>query len=189
MRIMKFFSRKPKKPLESERLSMELVRVKAVEHDWNDMSEEQRLHLSYSVAEKEEMYSCRQDLRFIPPVGKNGGVMQSIANELGLSRQYIHQVFYPKNPEKLFSGRAIMQKRAWQLLVKKIREHQLLPKYKKVFETLLVGNSVEVTISVSKFKWIRKKATELMPDLRITESDDTVPTTYTLIPSKLTSVN
>jgi hypothetical protein len=182
MRLMKFFSRKPKKLLESERLSMELARVKSVEHDWNDMSEELRRQISYSISEKEEMYSCRQDLRFIPPVGKNGGVMQSIANELGLSRQYIHQVFYPKNPDKLFSGRAVLQKRAWQLLIKKIKEHQLLPKYKKVFETLLSGNSVDVTISVSKFRWIRKKSIELIPSLKITESDDTVPTTYTLSP-------
>lgn len=179
---MKFFSRKPKKMPESERLAIELSRVDAVDHDWNSMSDEQRRQLSYSTEEKRQMYSCRQDLRFIPPVGKNGGVMQSIANDLGLSRQYIHQVFYPKNPEKLFSGRAVLQKRAWQMLVKKIEEHPLLPKYKKVFETLLSGQSVEVTISVAKFKWIRKKSIELIPGLRITESDNTVPTTYTLSP-------
>lgn len=170
---------------ESERLAIELIRIKATEHDWNGTNEDQRRQVSYSVSEKAEMYSCRQDLRFIPPVGRNGGLMQAIANELGVSRQYIHQIFYPKNPEKLFSGRAILQKRAWQLLTKKVNEHQLLPKYKRVFETLLSGSSVDVTISVSKFKWIRKKSIELIPGLRITETDDTVPTTYTLSPPKV----
>jgi hypothetical protein len=181
MRLMKFF-RRPKTLSESERLTIELSRVEAIDDDWREMTPEQRRQLAYSPEEKREMYSKRQDLRFIPPVGKSGGVMQSIANELGLSRQYIHQVFYPKKPEKLFGGRAILQKRAWQMLVRRINEHPLLPKYKKVFETLLSGHKVEVTISVSKFKWIRKKSLELIPGLKISESDDTVPTTYVLIP-------
>ncbi len=184
MKIMNIFKRRPRKISDSERLAMELARVSKVEDDWGGMAEEERTQVSYSITEKNEMYSARSDLRYIPPVGKNGGVMQSIANELGVSRQYIHQVFYPKNPSKLFSGRSTLQKRAWQLLVLKINNHQLLPKYKKVFESILAGHSVDVTISVSKFKWIRKKGTELVPGLRIVESDKTVPTTYTLTPPK-----
>jgi hypothetical protein len=182
MRFMKFFSRRPRKMPESERLAIELSRVDATEPDWDDLSDEQRRQMAYSKDERKEMYTCRQDLRFVPPVGKNGGIIQAIANELGLSRQYIHQVFYPKNPGKLFSGRAVLQKRAWQMLVRRIQDHPLLPKYKKVFETLLSGQRVEVTISVSKFRWIRKKSLELIPGLVITESGSTVPTTYVLTP-------
>ena len=179
------FKKKSRKMQESERLAIELARVSAVEPDWSSMPEQEREAVSYSPQEKKEWYAARQDLRFIPPVGKNGGIIQSIANVLGVSRQYIHQVFYPKVPEKLFSGRSTLQKRAWQMLHARIREHPLLPKYKTVFEAIMAGQRVEVTISVSKFKWIRKKGSELVPNLRITESDSTVPTTYTLIPPPL----
>lgn len=179
-----FRKRKDRKLSESERLTVELARVSKLEDDWNGMSTEEKIQVSYSPQEKSEMYSARQDLRYIPPVGKNGGIMQAIANELGVSRQYIHQVFYPKNPNKLFSGRSSLQKRAWQLLVDKIGKHQLLPKYKKVFESVMAGVNVDVTISVAKFRWIKKKGSELVPGLKIIESDRTVPTTYTLIPPK-----
>jgi len=185
MSLLSLFKKKPKKLPESERLMAELGRVSAVEPDWSDMSEEERASVSFTPSEKKEMYAARQDLRFIPPVGKNGGLIQSIANEInGVSRQYIHQVFYPKNPNKLFSGRSSTQKKAWQLLVQKVKSHPLLPKYKQVFEGLMSGQTVNVTISVSKFRWIRKKSTELVPGLVIVESNETVPTTYTLIPPR-----
>ena len=185
MNLMSIFRRrKDKRISESERLGIELSRISKLEDDWNGMPIDERTQVSYSPQEKSTMYSARQDLRYIPPVGKNGGVMQSIATELEVSRQYIHQVFYPKNPNKLFSGRSSLQKRAWQLLVDKIGRHQLLPKYKTVFESIMAGKNVDVTISVSKFRWIRKKGSELVPSLKIIESDKTVPTTYTLIPPK-----
>ena len=160
----------------------ELARVESVEPDWNSMSHEEQVSVSYTTAEKAEMYRCRQDLRFLPPTGKNGGVIQAVARDLDLSRQYVHQVFFPKDPNKLFSGRATTQKRAWQCLVRRLKEHALLPKYKSVFETILSGRRVEVTIPVSKFKWIRKNATRLVPGIKIDACNDTVPTTYVLTP-------
>lgn len=176
MNLLRFLRKKKSKPMnESERLIAELARVRRQEVDASEP-------FSYSIQEKEQMYAARQNLRFIPPVGKNGGVIQSIARELGVSRQYVHQIFYPKNPDKLFSGRASMQKRAWQLLAKKVEEHPMLPRYKEVFENLLAGKTVEVTISKSKFQWIKRRGSELVPTLKITASDTTVPTTYTLVP-------
>lgn len=159
---------------------IEVARVKEEEPDWNQMGPEERSSLNYSQEEKRVMYQARNDLRLLPPTGKHGGIITSIATELGLSRQYVHQVFFPKNPAKLFTGRAMNQKAAWLLLVKRVSNSAILPNLKKLIETLGSGKTAEVSIPASKFNWMHRVISELFPRVEVKADKTTVPTTYTL---------
>lgn len=169
------FSRKPKKLAYSELRAKELLRVTETEPDEGD-------ELSFTRDEKYRLFKARDTLRNLPPTGKSGGVLQRVAAEVGSSRQYVHQVIFPKNPQKLFSSRNETYRKIWFLMEAKIMSIPMSTTYDRFFEELTSKGEVSAKIPKSKIRFLQKRAYQLAElqgkSIRVFQDNETIPSTY-----------
>lgn len=155
-----------------------MLRVLAVEEDAGQP-------YSFTPDEKSQYYEAREILKSLPPTGKDGGMMQRIASLHNVTRQYVHQVLFPKSPDRLFMGRSGTYRSIWAALLDETDRHQSAPLYREFSRELTEKNFVEAQIPKSRIRFIKRRASAIAKEygktLTITGNVTTIPTTYKFI--------
>lgn len=169
------FRKRRKKLSATERRTQELLRVVSDDGP-GDPS------IVFTRDEKAYLYKSRDTLRDLPPTGRDGGLMQKVATAHNVTRQYVHQVLFPEEPAKLFSGKTGTHKAIWLTMHGKVSQHGAARLYCQLFDELRETGQSTAKIPKAKIRFIQKRAQQLAEEAGkrlITEQNTgTIPTTY-----------
>jgi len=100
-----------------DRLKRELERVNAAPPEGDaEMNDQERALMCFSAQEKREMFEARCILQLLPSMSVTAitevvQVMERAGKKV--TKQYVHQVIYPKDPERLFASHSPGYKKVW----------------------------------------------------------------------------
>jgi len=173
--LLHTFRKRKKKLSVTERRTQELLRVVSDDGQGDP-------NIVFTKAEKAYLYKSRDTLRDLPPTGRDGGLMQKVATDHGVTRQYVHQVLFPEDPSKLFSGKTGTHKAIWLTMHSKVSQHAAARLYCQLFDELRGTGQSTARIPKAKIRFIQKRAQQIADEAGkklITEQDaGTIPTTY-----------
>ncbi len=163
--LAKFFGTSPVvkttaklKPEEKLRLELERVNAEPPPED-AAMSDSERALMGFSTAEKKEMFEARCILQLLPSmsVAAITDVVQAMEKSgKKVSKQYVHQIIYPKEPEKLFVSHNPGYKKVWVTFRDAIHDKIRMP-------------SAQELSAISALKEAPITRREILKELKLTE--------------------
>jgi hypothetical protein len=137
---------------------VEKERVEEKEPDWGSMDEMTRRMTNYSQNEKKQMMEIRDLLKYVPTGGNQGSVQTQIARDFGVTPQYVRQIFFPNNPQRLFSARSENVKQLWISLVDIVNAKRELAEFiRDSVMDVLKGEHTKIRTHTKFFKYIRRR--------------------------------
>lgn len=145
-----------------ERLRLELERVNAEPPESDALlGEQERALTCFTKQEKTEMFEARRLLQLLPSMSVTAitevvHIMERAAGKK-VTKQYVHQVLYPKEPEKLFVSHSVGYKKVWSIFRDVVYDKVRMPSPQEIG-------------AISSLKEAPATRKEMLKELKLTEA-------------------
>lgn len=138
------------------------------------MSDDLQERFEFPEATRKRLRAARDKLQYAP-----FGIVTSIANEVGVRRQFAHSVI---SDEDTFSKyRSEKAQKIWWCLERRIDQNEIIPVVEKAVKALRSGENVKFKVSSRMFAFLKRRLIRLRIAHQV-ETDGQSPATYTFIP-------